>query len=177
LKGVVRIIAIVVACAMVLYLAWRLRDVVRLVVISLFVGLALLPVVDALEAKLRIPRAAVILALYAVLAAGMVVVGVIVPSMVKQVGQVSREAPRYAHDLRRSGTFRGYDDRYHITASIQRDIQDLPAQLHKATGPLQDVIVKAFGVVGQLVTVLSVAFLLMLNGRRYVGMGLRLTGQ
>jgi hypothetical protein len=31
-------------------------------------------------------------------------------------------------------------------------------------------------VVGQFVTVLSVAFLLMLNGRRYVGMALRLTG-
>jgi predicted PurR-regulated permease PerM len=177
LKGVVRIIAIVVACAIVLYLAWRLRDVVRLIVISLFVGLALLPVVDALDTKVRIPRAAIILALYAVLAAGVVVVGaVVVPSMVKQVGQVSREAPRYAHDLRRNGTFRSYDDRYHITASIQRDIQDLPAQLHKATGPLQNVTVKAFGVVGQLVTVLSVTFLLLLNGRRYVGMALRLTG-
>jgi hypothetical protein len=38
------------------------------------------------------------------------------------------------------------------------------------------VTVEAFGVVGQFVTVLSVAFLLMLNGRRYVGMALRLAG-
>jgi hypothetical protein len=33
LKCVLRIVAIVVACAFFLYLAWRLRDVVRLVVI------------------------------------------------------------------------------------------------------------------------------------------------
>jgi predicted PurR-regulated permease PerM len=51
LKAVVRMVAIVVACAIVLYLTWRLREVVRLVVISLFVGLALLPVVDALDAR------------------------------------------------------------------------------------------------------------------------------
>lgn len=49
LKGVLRIVAIVVACAIVLYLTWRLRDVVRLVVISVFVALALQPVVDAID--------------------------------------------------------------------------------------------------------------------------------
>jgi predicted PurR-regulated permease PerM len=177
LKAVVRIVAIVVACAIVLYLTWRLRDVVRLVVISLFVGLALLPLVDAIDARVRVPRSAIILALYAALAAGVVVVGaVVVPSMVKQVHQLSNDAPRYAHDLRRNATFRTYDDRYHISARIEHDAQDLPGQLQKATGPLQDVTVKAFGVVGQFVTVLSVAFLLMLNGRRYVSTGLGLTG-
>ena len=178
LKAIVRIVAVVVACAIVIYLTWRLRDVVRLVAISLFVALALLPVVDAIDARIRVPRSAIILALYAALATGVVVVGaVVVPSMVTQVRQLSHDAPRYAHDLRRNDTLRRYDDRYHITTRVQRDAQDLPSQLQKATGPLQDVTVKAFGVVGQFVTVLSVAFLLMLNGRRYVGMGLRLTGR
>jgi predicted PurR-regulated permease PerM len=178
LKGIVRIVAVVVACAIVIYLTWRLRDVVRLVAISLFVALALLPVVDALDARIRVPRSAIILALYAALATGVVVVGaVVVPSMVTQVRQLSHDAPRYARDLRRNDTLRHYDDRYHITTRVQRDAQDLPSQLQKATGPLQDVTVKAFGVVGQFVTVLSVAFLLMLNGRRYVGMGLHLTGR
>ena len=100
-KAVVRIVAIVVACALFLYLAWRLRDVLRLVVISVFVALALLPVVDAIDTRVRLPRAAVILALYATLAAGVVIVGVVVvPSTVKEVEQISRDAPHYAQDLR-----------------------------------------------------------------------------
>ena len=37
----------------------------RLVVISAFVALALLPVVDAIDAHVRVPRAAIILALNA----------------------------------------------------------------------------------------------------------------
>jgi predicted PurR-regulated permease PerM len=177
MKAVLRIVAIVVACAIGLYLAWRLRDVLRLVVISVFVALALLPIVDAFDSRVRVPRAAIILALYLALAAGVVVVGVVVvPSMVKQVQQLSRDAPRYTQDLRGNATFRRYDDRYHIAAKLQADARDLPSQLSRATGPLQDITVKAFGVIGQFVTVLSVAFLLMLNGRRYVGMALRLTG-
>lgn len=107
MKAVLRIVAIVVACAIALYLAWRLRDVMRLVVISLFVALALLPIVDAIDARVRVPRAAIVLALYLALAAGVVVVGVVVvvvPSMVKQVQQLAHDAPRYTQDVRRNAS-------------------------------------------------------------------------
>jgi predicted PurR-regulated permease PerM len=91
----VRIVAVVVACGVLLYLAWRLRDVLRLVVISVFLALALLPAVDAIGARVRMPRAAIVLSLYAALAAGVILVGVVVvPSMAKEVRQVARDAPR-----------------------------------------------------------------------------------
>src|SRR3954469_9447667 len=177
LKGVLRIVAIVVACAAVLYLAWQLRDVVRLVVIALFVALSLLPVVDAIDARVRVPRAPIILAVFVPLAAGVVLVGaVVVPRRVTQVHQITHAAPRYATALRRNPTFRSYDDRYRITAHIESDARALPKRLGNATEALQAVTVRAFGLVGQRVTVLTVAFLLILNGRRYVNMALRLTG-
>jgi uncharacterized membrane protein len=40
LRAVARIVAMLVACAVLLYLAWRVRDVLRLVVISVFLALA-----------------------------------------------------------------------------------------------------------------------------------------
>ena len=92
LKGVVRMVAIVVVCAAGLYLTWQLRDVVRLVVIALFVALTLAPVVDAVDARVRVARAPIILAVFLLLATGVVVVGaVVVPSMVKQVRQTSHD--------------------------------------------------------------------------------------
>jgi predicted PurR-regulated permease PerM len=176
-RGVVRIVAIVVGSAFALYLAWRLRSVLQLVVIALFLALALIPVVDALDRSARVPRAAVILALYAALAGGVVLVGaVVVPSMAHQVRQLSGDAPRYTRDLRRHGTFRRYDDRYHVTARVEAGARALPRRLAEETGSLQAVTVKAFGLVGQFVTVLSIAFLLLLRGRRYVNLGLALTG-
>jgi predicted PurR-regulated permease PerM len=147
------------------------------VVIALFVALALNPLVDAIDARTRVPRTAVIVSLYLALAGGVVAVGVVVvPSMAKQVTQLSHDAPRYAQDLRHNATFRRYDDRYHLTTRLQSDARELPSRLAKATGSLQAVTVKAFGVIGDLVTVLAVGFLLMLHGGRYAEKALRLTG-
>jgi predicted PurR-regulated permease PerM len=179
LAGVVRLVAILIACVLALYLVWRVRDVVRLVAIALFLALAINPVVDSLDTRARrVPRAAIILTLYLVLVGGVVVIGaVVVPSLVKQVHQLSHNAPTYANDLRKNSTFRKYDDRYHITAKLETQARELPSRLGHATGSLQKVTVKAFGLIGQLLTVLTIAFLLMLNGRQYVNIGLRLTGE
>jgi predicted PurR-regulated permease PerM len=178
LRGVVRLVTIVVACGIALYLLWRVRGVVRLVGISLFFALALMPVVDALDNKLRTPRALLILLVYVLLIAGVAVIGyVIVPSLVKEVGQLSHDAPRYAAEFRHNGIFRRYDDRYHISTTLVKDARQLPHLLGHLVGPLKDVTVQAFSFIGQLLTVLAISFLLVLHGREYVGMGLSLTGE
>jgi predicted PurR-regulated permease PerM len=174
---VLRIVLVVVACAFVLYLAYRVRTVIRLAAISLFLGLALLPIVDALDRSERVPRSLIILAVYLALAVSVVVIGeLVVPSMVKEVGQLSRDAPRYARELRSNATFRHYDNRYGISAKLVQDARHLPERLGHLVGPLKQVTVQAFSFVGQLVTVLAITFLLLLHGRDYVEMGLSLTG-
>jgi predicted PurR-regulated permease PerM len=174
---VLRIVFVVVACAIVLYLAYRVRTVIRLAAISLFLGLALLPIVDALDRSQRLPRELIILVVYLVLALSVVVIGeLVVPSMVKEVGQLSHKAPQYARELRSNATFRHYDNRYEISAKLVQDARHLPERLGHLVGPLKKVTVQAFSFIGQLVTVLALTFLLLLHGRDYVEMGLSLTG-
>jgi predicted PurR-regulated permease PerM len=176
-KAVVRILLIAVASAIFLYLAWRVRLVIELVGISAFLALAINPTIDAVCARIRAPRALTILAVYAVLIAGVAVIGyVVVPSLVKEVQQLAHNAPQYASDFRRNATFRHYDDRYHITPKLVRDAHRLPQLLGHLAGPLKDVTVQAFSFIGQLITVLALTFLLMLHGRKYVNLGLSLTG-
>jgi len=175
--AVVRAVVILTACALVLYVVWRVRVVIRLVAISLFLALALIPVVDALAAKVRVPRALIILVVYVVLIVSVAVIGyVVVPSLVKEVGQLSHDAPRYAADLRQNATFRHYDNRYHISTKLVDDARRLPQLLGHLVGPLKDVTVQAASFIGQLVTVLALGFLLLLHGRQYVGLGLSLAG-
>jgi predicted PurR-regulated permease PerM len=176
--GVVRIVVMLAVSAIFLYLVWRVRVVIRLVAISLFVALALMPVVDAIDSRTRAPRASVILAVYVVLIASVAVIGyVVVPSLVKEVGQIAHDAPRYAADLRHNGTFRHYDDRYHISAKLVDDARRLPQLLGHLVGPLKDVTVQAASFIGQLTTVLAISFLLILHGREYVNLGLTLSGR
>jgi predicted PurR-regulated permease PerM len=176
-RSVLRIALVVVACAIALYLIWRVRTVIRLGAISIFLALAMIPVVDAFDRHTRLPRAVVILFVYVALAAAVVLIGVVVvPSLVKEVGQLSHDAPQYARDLRANSAFRHYDNRYHISAKLVREAAQLPHTLAHLVGPLKDVTVSAFSLVGQLVTVLALTFLLVLHGREYVNMGLALTG-
>ena len=178
LGGLVRTVLIVAACAIALYLLWRVRVVIRLIGISLFFALALVPVVDAIQSRVRGPRALIILAVYVVLLVSVVVIGyVVVPSLVKQVQEVSHDAPRYADDLRHNAAFRHYDNRYHITAKLVEDARRLPQLLGHLVGPLKVVTVQAAGFIGQLTTVLAISFLLILHGREYVNLGLTLTGR
>jgi predicted PurR-regulated permease PerM len=176
-RGVVRFVLIVVVCGIGLYLAWRVRDVIRLVAISVFFALTLMPIVDAACNRTRAPRSLVILALYLLLIAAVALVGyVVAPSLVKEVHQLSHDAPQYAAELRRNSTFRHYDDRYHISTKLVHDARELPRLLGHQLGPLKDVTVTAVSFIGQLITVLAIAFLLVLHGREYVNMGLSLTG-
>jgi predicted PurR-regulated permease PerM len=176
-RGVIRFVLIVVACGIALYLAWRVRGVIRLVGISLFFALTLLPLVDAASSKTRAPRAVVILGSYVLLIAGVALVGyVVAPSLVKEVQQLSHNAPRYAAELRQNSTFRHYDNRYHISNKLVDDARRLPQLLGHLIGPLRDVTVQAVSFIGQLVTVLAIAFLLVLHGREYVNLALSLTG-
>jgi predicted PurR-regulated permease PerM len=136
-----------------------------------------MPLVDTLSRR-RVPRTLAILGLYLALAIGVAGIGiVIVPAVAGEVKTFGHNAPTYVHDLRHNSTFRHYDDRYHITPKLQHDIQTLPSHLGGATRELGTVTVGAFRVIGELVTVLSIAFLLLLHGQRYAGMALDLTGK
>jgi predicted PurR-regulated permease PerM len=176
--GVVRLVLILAACAIFLYLLWRVRIVIRLVGISVFFALALFPVVDRVDNLVRAPRALIILVVYVLLLAAVGVIGyVVVPSLVKQVQQIAHDAPRYAADLRHNATFRHYDNRYHITTKLVQDLHRLPQLLGHLVGPLKDVTVQAASFIGQVTTVLAISFLLVLHGREYVKLGLSLVGR
>jgi predicted PurR-regulated permease PerM len=178
LSGVLRIVLLLVVTALALYLVWRIHGVIQLLVISLFFAFAMFPVVDAVAVRTRAPRAVVILAVYVILALVVVLIGyLVIPTLVKEVESLSRNASHYAAQLRRNATFRHYDDRYHITARLLRDAYHLPEELAKLAGPLKDVTVGAASFITQLLAVLSITFLLVLHGRRYAEMGLALTGQ
>jgi len=176
LAGVLRIALLLVITGFELYLVWRVRGVIQLIAISVFFACALFPVVDLIAVRTRAPRGLAIVCVYLLLFVAVSVIGyLVVPSLVKEVGSLSHNAPHYAEALRRNATFRQYDDRYHITATLVRNTHRLPELLAHLAGSLKDVTVGAASLVGQLITVLAVSFLLVLRGREYVEMALKLS--
>lgn len=165
-RAVARIYLTVAVLTGGLYLLYLVRSVLLLLLLAVFVAVALGPAVDALTRR-RGPRAAAILAVYAVLLAAIVGIGLaFVPPMTSGVQALSRDAPGYVATLRRDPTVRRYDNRYQITKRLEAQAATLPSELARAAGTLSSVTVGAFREVAKLITVLAMAFFFLLDGRR-----------
>src|SRR4051794_16820880 len=117
-RTVARITLTVAGVAVALYVLYQVRNVVLLVGISAFVALALGPAVDFFVRR-GLPRAVAILTTYLAILAAIVGVGsLIVPPVVNGVQDLSHKIPQYVKDLRKSRSFRHYDNRYHISKKL-----------------------------------------------------------
>lgn len=159
-----------------LYALYVVRSVVLLVFAAGFLALALGPAVDRLE-RLGLPRAAAILLIYVGLVGIVVGIGLlVVPPVVDQIDQLAQDAPGYLSDLRSSETFRHYDDRYGIVKTLNQQAASLPSRVGDAASALSAVTVEVFAVGVQLITVLTMTFFLVLDGRRLVEFAVRAGG-
>jgi predicted PurR-regulated permease PerM len=169
---VARLVLVLAACVAALYLLYLTRGVIKILAIALFTAIALGPLVDLVQ-RSGLRRGWSIAAVYLALALGIVGAGVaIVPSSAAQVRRLARDGQHALTDVQRNPTFRRYDKRYHITTKLQAQLRKLPQRAGSLSGPLRDVTVGVFGFMTNLVAVLSIAFLLLLNSRRYSDLAL-----
>jgi predicted PurR-regulated permease PerM len=172
-RTVARIILVAVAIVGALYFLYLIRTVLGMLFIAVFLAVALGPVVEVFV-RLRIKRSMAILLTYLLLLAMVFGLGLlVVPPIVNGVNDFVGNVPHYVQDLRDSKTFRKYDDRYKITPKLEQQAKKLPTHLSEAASGLRDVTVGVFGTIVQLVTILVMAFFLLLDGRRWLELLLR----
>jgi predicted PurR-regulated permease PerM len=148
--------------------------VLLLVGTAAFLAVALGPAVDVL-ARRRVPRALAILGVYLGLVLSIFGIGLLfVPTLVSGVQSLASDAPHYVEKLRKSPTFRKYDNRYKITTKLSSQASELPAKLGSAASTLSSITVGVFSALVKLITVLTIAFFLLLDGRRVFDWGLDL---
>jgi predicted PurR-regulated permease PerM len=150
-----------------LYLLVQIRSTLLLVGIAIFLAVALGPAVDFFSTRAKLPRAAAILITY-VLLVGVIagVLALIVPPVVNGASSLSRDIPGYIDDLRNNKTIRDFDNKYDITTKLQDEAQKLPNKLGDAAGALQSVAASIFNAAFKVLTILTMTFFLLLNGRQ-----------
>jgi predicted PurR-regulated permease PerM len=175
-RTIARVFFTVAALAGLLYVLYLVRATLLLVFIAIFLAVALGPAVDAFGRR-GVPRGLSVLFVYLLIT--MVIVGVgllVVPPVVTQVQGLADDIPGYVQDLRQNETFRKYDDRYDISTKVNEQAAKLPTRLGDAAGALQAVTVGVFGAIVKLVTVLTMTFFLLLDGKGMFSFLVRLRG-
>lgn len=149
-----------------LYVLYRIRAVIGLFVIAVFIAVALGPAVEFFQRRGVRKRGLAILVTYVWLFFAVFVIGLaVVPPIVDQTDQFARNVPSYVDDLSKNRTVRDYDDRYGISKQLRVQAERLPTRLDDAASALQAVTVGVFSTIVQLVTVLVMAFFLLLEGK------------
>jgi predicted PurR-regulated permease PerM len=167
-RTIVRVFFTLVALGVLLYLLYLVRSVLGLLCIAIFLSVALGPAVDNFR-KLKLPRAAAILATFIAMFLAIFLIGlIVVPPIVNEVEAFADDVPSYIDDIRSNETLREYDDKYDITQKLEEQASSLPSRLGDAAGALQAVTVGVFSTILQLVTVLTITFFLLLDGGRIV---------
>jgi predicted PurR-regulated permease PerM len=167
-RTIVRVFFTLVALGVLLYVLYLVRSVIGLLLIAVFLAVALGPAVDR-ASRLKLPRAASILAVFLALFLSIFLIGlIVVPPIVNEVKAFANDVPNYVDDVRSNKTLREYDDKYDITSKLEDQAKSLPSRLGDAAGALQAVTVGVFSTVIQLVTVLTITFFLLLDGGRIV---------
>ena len=165
-RTIARVFFTLVGLAVLLYMLYLVRSVLGLIFIAIFLAIALGPAVDFF-ARRKTPRSAAILSVYLILFCAIFAIGsMMVPPVVDQVETLAQDAPTYITDLRSNETLRRYDDRYDISSRLTEQAASLPSRLGDAVGALQSVTLGVFTTIVQLLTVLTICFFLLKDGRR-----------
>jgi len=175
-RQIARIFFTLAACLGFLYLLVQIRSTLLLLGIAIFLAVALGPAVDFFAQ--RMPRAAAILTVYMLIFltfAG--VLALVVPPVVNGASDLSSDIPNYIDQLKDNKTFREYDKEYNIEERLQEQATKLSGRLGDAAGALQSVATTAFNTAFQLITILTMTFFLLLDGKRIVRFLLRRSGR
>lgn len=170
-RTVLRVLAIVISVAVVLEVIWISRHILSWVLISLFLALALDPLVGWIERRAHIRRGPAIGVAYLLVIAIAVGVGwTFVPKLVDETNGLVQALPSYVHDLTHGRGRLGFlERRYHIVEKVREQVRSGGAtKVLGLSGAAVSVTKSVITVVAATVTIVFLTFFMLLEGRAWV---------
>ena len=173
-RSVGRIILIVIASALSLYLIVRLRQPIGWLIAAAFVAVAVGPPINRLG-----PYGSVVIGASAALVAIPVGLGAIMlPPFVNQGTELAGDLPTYANDftkfVRDNQRLRELDAKYDLTGKIEDQADQVPRRIGDAAKVLADVGGWAIGSLFAIVNVLILSIFMLTGGQRWIEQGVKL---
>jgi predicted PurR-regulated permease PerM len=170
-REIVRVVLIVVCVAIALYLLFLLRRPITWLLVSIFLAVALSPLVNRLAQRMR--RGLAITIVYmGLLAVPILLIALIVPPLITEGNNFADNVPQYARDVtnfvQENERLRELNRDYDITSRLEEEAEKLPERLGGAAGTLRDV---GLGIVNSafaLITILVLTAFLLSSGRGWV---------
>src|SRR4051812_19634065 len=177
IRSLVRIVVVVVASVIALYLVYRLRKPITWIVIGGFIAIALSAPVTVVQRRVRRRGLAIFIVYLGVICVPVLIGAVLVPPLVKETNRLVDKVPDYATDIQRyvrdNRQLRRLEQDYNLTGKLQDQAAKLPGKLGGAAGVLSDI---GLGVANSLfatITILILSIFMIGSGGRWVEAAIR----
>ena len=165
-RAILRIVGVLLAVTLALWLIWVSRGVLTWVGIAAFLAVAINPLVNLLQDRLRLRRAPSILIVY-ILVAGLATGAALlfVPPLIEATQELTDEVPRYAERLEESDLVQRLDEEYDLLNRLE---EETTSALEGVAGPdtAFDLARRVASGLVALISIGVICFLLSLYGRR-----------
>jgi predicted PurR-regulated permease PerM len=176
-REVVRIVLIVVAVAISLYLIYQVRRPLLWLLIAIFLAAALSPPVNWLARRMR-RGFAVTIVFVCLLGVPILLIALIVPTIINEGTSFADNVPQYARDVTNfvedNRRLREINRDYDITSRLEEEAAKLPDRLGGAAGTLRDVGLGIVNSLFALITILVLTAFLLANGRAWTDRALEM---
>lgn len=176
-RTVLRVVAIVVASVISLYLIYRLRQPITWIIIAAFLAVALSSPVRMLQRRVKRRGIAITLVFLGLICIPIFFGAILVPPLVKETNKLIDQVPTYVSDIQKSVNknkrLRELERDYNITDKLQTQAEKLPAQLGGAAGILSDIGLGIVNSLFALITILILAAFMIGSGGNWVNAAIR----
>jgi predicted PurR-regulated permease PerM/SAM-dependent methyltransferase len=170
-RAVLRVVGVVVLSALALYLLYRVRFQLGMLVLAMFLAVCASGPVNALSRRMK--RGFAILLVYlGIVLIPCAIVAILVPPVVRQAIELANNLPQYVKDLERAFNeneqLRSLNENFDITQKLTEYADDVIAALGQTAGALVDVGAGLIGSIFNLVTILVLSIFMVARGNVWV---------
>ncbi len=166
-RTVLRVLLIVIAVAVTLEVIWIARHIIAWVVISLFLALALNPLVGWIERRTRLSRAPAIGIAYLIVTIAIVAVGAtFLPKLIDEVNGFVQATPSYVDDLTHGRGRLGFlETKYQVVEKVREQVKNGGAtKILGLSGAALSVTKSVITIIAATVTIIFLTFFMLLEG-------------
>lgn len=163
-RAIIRVVLLLLVIFAVLWAAWLSRQIITWIFVSALLAVAIDPLVNQFQRRLRFPRVLAISAVYVL--AGAVITGVaaiFVPQLITAGEQLVEDVPGYADRLQNSRLVQDLDERYGLLDELEVRLTDVVSSVAGPSTAVDITTRVANGLVAAI-TIGVVTFLLSLYG-------------
>lgn len=166
-RTILRLLAIIIGVAILLAVIWLARRVVVWILISLFLALALNPLVNWIEKRGRLRRSAAISVAYLIVLAVIGGIGYsFIPKLIDEVNGFAQALPGYIHDVTHGRGRLGFlETKYHIVEKVREQVKEGGAKrILGLSGAALSITKSIIEIITATVTIVFLTFFMLLEG-------------